>query len=365
MKLLLAGAAVAGANAMIIPLDMQDANNAARVAFVNGLNLLPGMTWKAGVLPQFAGKPIGEGVRSLAGVHPDNAKNFAHHIKMGHIVPVDYVAESLPESFDSAVEFPECRATISDIRDQSDCGCCWAFGAAEAASDRMCIATKGQYMFPLSAQDVCFCASADGCDGGMLYPAWEYIMTNGVVTGGQKDNTGNFGGGYCSAFSLPHCHHHGPQRDDPYPAEGTPGCQGQHSQQCPTACDAGATGNHTVFAQDKYSFRGQVETYTSADAIATAIMQGGPVEAAFSVYSDFEAYTGGIYEHKAGDFKGGHAIKIVGWGIENGVRYWKVQNSWNKYWGENGYFRIKRGTNECNIEADAVAASASAVWGPM
>ena len=38
--------------------------------------------------------------------------------------------------------------------DQSNCGCCWAFAGAEAASDRMCIATKGKTMVPISAQDV-------------------------------------------------------------------------------------------------------------------------------------------------------------------------------------------------------------------
>jgi hypothetical protein len=51
----------------------------------------------------------------------------------------------------------------------------------------------------------------------------------------------------------------------------------------------------------------------------------------------------------------GHAIKIVGWGVEAGVPYWRVANSWNGDWGDKGFFKIRRGTNECGIEAGVVA----------
>ena len=51
----------------------------------------------------------------------------------------------------------------------------------------------------------------------------------------------------------------------------------------------------------------------------------------------------------------GHAIKLVGWGVDNGVKYWRVANSWNKWWGEEGYFRIRRGTDECGIESSALS----------
>lgn len=53
--------------------------------------------------------------------------------------------------------------------------------------------------------------------------------------------------------------------------------------------------------------------------------------------------------------EGGHAVKIIGWGVENGTKYWLVANSWNNKWGENGLFRILRGVNECNIEDRVVA----------
>ena len=63
-------------------------------------------------------------------------------------------------------------------------------------------------------------------------------------------------------------------------------------------------------------------------------MLGGPVETAFSVYSDFENYVSGIYEQKTGKIEGGHAVKFVGWGVdkETGTKYWRVANSWNPHW---------------------------------
>ncbi|PAV79187.1 hypothetical protein WR25_07627 [Diploscapter pachys] len=61
-------------------------------------------------------------------------------------------------------------------------------------------------------------------------------------------------------------------------------------------------------------------------------------------------YTGGIYIHTAGSYTGGHAVKLVGWGTENGTPFWRIANSWNADWGENGFFRILRGVDECGIE---------------
>merc|ERR1712228_511353 len=153
-----------------------------------------------------------------------------------------------------------CAKIIGDIRDQSNCGCCWAFAGAEAASDRMCIATNATIMLPLSAQDVCFNANFDGCDGGMIDTPWSFIKSTGAVTGGQYQGSGPFGAGLCSSFSLPHCHHHGPQGDDPYPAEGAPGCPHQKSPMCPTQCDADASSEHKDFRSDKYTFSERIET---------------------------------------------------------------------------------------------------------
>jgi cathepsin B len=226
----------------------------------------------------------------------------------------------------------------------------------------MCIASNASLLLPLSAQDVCFCGSDDGCNGGFVDEPWDYIRLHGAVTGSQYHGTGPFGKGMCADFSLPHCHHHGPQGADPYPAEGQPGCPSETSPVCPTTCDAAADEEHKNFAEDKYSFDGKVISASGEAAIQHMIMAGGPVETAFTVYSDFENYAGGVYQHTTGEQAGGHAVKMVGWGVDNGVKYWKVANSWNPYWGENGYFRILRGVNHCGIEDEVVGTSPDSRW---
>jgi len=85
------------------------------------------------------------------------------------------------------------------------------------------------------------------------------------------------------------------------------------------------------------------------------IYNHGPVEGSFTVYEDFVAYKKGVYEHTTGSALGGHAIKIIGWGVESGIPYWSCVNSWNTNWGEKGLFRIRRGNNECGIEGSVNA----------
>ena len=242
----------------------------------------------------------------------------------------------------------------------------WAFAAASAASDRMCIASGGTNM-PLSSQDLCFNANSNGCGGGYLTAAWKFIRDSGIVTGAQQQpddgQSDPFKGmGFCSKFKLPHCHHHGPVGKDPYPSEGSKGCPKESSMQGPTACDSDAKAPHNNFEADKHGFTGTVETYQGVAAMQQAIMSAGPIEVAFTVYADFENYASGIYHHVSGGQLGGHAVRVVGWGKEGNTTYWKIANSWNKYWGEHGYFRIVRGSNECGIENQPVANSATGSW---
>jgi len=305
---------------------------------------------------------------SLNGVLPHSAEELEKAVQEGRAIRYEKIsaekAKALPTDFDSAVNWPKCANMINDIRDQSNCGCCWAFGAAEAAGDRLCIFTNGTLEVPLSVEETCFCSESNGCNGGTLLTPWEYIKNHGLASGADQGNGTYDDMGFCSKFTLPHCHHHGPQGDDPYPDEGTPGCPPvTKSPACPTKCDSTAIAPHNVMTQDYYTFEGTVSVYPNdADTIASHILEYGPAECAFTVYSDFEDYVSGIYVHKTGGAVGGHAVKIVGWGVENGVKYWKVANSWNPYWGEHGFFRIIRGVNECGIEAQVTVSSDNSVW---
>lgn len=91
----------------------------------------------------------------------------------------------------------------------------------------------------------------------------------------------------------------------------------------------------------------------------------GPMAVAFEVYSDFMLYKEGIYHHTGlqDDFNPfeltNHAVLLVGYGTdpESGEKFWIVKNSWGTSWGEDGYFRIRRGTDECAIESIAVSAT--------
>lgn len=59
----------------------------------------------------------------------------------------------------------------------------------------------------------------------------------------------------------------------------------------------------------------------------------------------------GVYQHVQGRMLGGHAIRILGWGVEDSTPYWLIANSWNSDWGDNGYFKILRGSDHCGIES--------------
>lgn len=75
-----------------------------------------------------------------------------------------------------------------------------------------------------------------------------------------------------------------------------------------------------------------------------------------------ENYTGGIFEDKTGDHEIVHDVSIVGFGVENGVKYWTVRNSWGTHFGENGFFRVVRGTNNIMIESDCAWATVTDTW---
>ena len=242
----------------------------------------------------------------------------------------------LPESYDLRDAYPNCE-TIKEIRDQSYCGACWAFSAAETMSDRLCIASGGELQTRVSAADIVTCCyyCGDGCFGGWPGSAFDYWIETGVPSGGLYGDTNS-----CVPYFFPPCDDH-PHKCTDY--HDTPECQTQCQDGYPKTIDEDRT-----YGSDDYSVYGE-------DDIMQEIYENGSVAAAFDVYEDFEDYSSGVYQHVTGDYLGGHAVKIIGWGVDDqNVKYWLIANSWNERWGENGYFRMLRGEDECGIEDEVV-----------
>ncbi|KAL8143846.1 hypothetical protein V2J09_016878 [Rumex salicifolius] len=208
------------------------------------------------------------------------------------------------------------------------CGSCWAFGAVESLSDRFCIHFGKN--ITLSVNDLLACCGymcGAGCNGGYPISAWRYFVQNGVVTeecDPYFDDTG--------------CSH--------------PGCEPEY----PTPkCEKKCKDENQLWSKSKHFSVSAYRVNSEPQDIMAEVYKNGPVEVSFTVYEDFAHYKSGVYKHVTGGVLGGHAVKLIGWGTsETGEDYWLVANQWNKSWGEDGLFKIKRGTNECGIEEDVV-----------
>ena len=232
------------------------------------------------------------------------------------------VSKAIPASFNAAENWPHCADRITNILNQEQCGSCWAFGATESLSDRMCIATNGAIDVQLSPQSLVSCDIEGnfGCGGGIPHLAWDYMELAGVL-------------------SL-----------ECYPYTSGKGEKGQCSHTCT------GSGNATVYKAKVLSTHGYADEH-----IQTAIMTDGPVEGTMEVYQDFMSYSSGVYKHTTGSLLGGHAIKIIGWGHDatSNLDYWIINNSWGPTWGMKGVFWIVRGEDNCGIDHGAVAGLAN------
>jgi len=217
---------------------------------------------------------------------------------------VQYVdPNDVPENFDLREAYP---GKLYPVLDQGSCGSCWAFAQSEAAGNRWSIKGCGKGM--MSAQDLVSCDKSDAaCNGGSGPTSSQWIAKNGITT----------------EECLPYVSGSGR-----VPA-------------CPATCN---NGSH--IQRWKYT---KAEVYT-VNNIQQEVMTNGPVYFRFTVYSDFMNYKSGIYQHKSGYQQGGHAVLLIGWGVEDGIPYWTLQNSWGPAWGEKGHFRMIRGRNECACE---------------
>ncbi|CAM1299150.1 TINAGL1 (predicted) [Pycnogonum litorale] len=278
--------------------------------------------WKASNYSMFWGKTLDEGIRYRLGTFKPNRLTVGMneiHIKKRPYLPTDFDARQ------------KWRDIIQPIRDQGDCASSWAFSTTALASDRLGIQSNGTERKTLSPQNLLSCQNGrqKGCSGGHLDRAWWYIRKYGVVT------------------------------EECYPY--TSGSSGSHGR-CDVSRLSDPSGvscrNNPGAVSMLYKSAPPYKISSHEEEIMNEIYRNGPVQATFKVHRDFFMYRRGIYEHfKASPGKkfGYHSVRIIGWGIDrsnsiNPIKYWLCANSWGRRWGENGYFRILRGENECDIE---------------
>eukprot|EP00771_Trimastix_marina_P000106 gnl/Trimastix_PCT/1111.p1 GENE.gnl/Trimastix_PCT/1111~~gnl/Trimastix_PCT/1111.p1 ORF type:complete len:635 (+),score=42.31 gnl/Trimastix_PCT/1111:443-2347(+) len=217
---------------------------------------------------------------------------------------ITYNEYTHPKSFDWRSS-PCCHP----IRNQGSCGSCWSFSSSEVISDRFCLASNGSQDVILSPQYLIDCYASHGCSGASTSGAFSWVQSNGCV----------------------------PEACYPYQAA---------EKTCPSTC---TRSDVPALSSDKHYITEYKYTRNVEDAMEE-LYRNGPLSLSITVYQNFHDYAGGIYNHYAGINKGGHAMKIVGYGEENGVKYWIIANSWGETWGEKGFCRFLRGENLCGVE---------------
>lgn len=228
---------------------------------------------------------------------------------------------------------------VSNVASQGGCGSCYIVASVGSLQSRLRIKTQNKDLTELSTNYLIDCAIyTEGCEGG--YP----ILV------------GKFG----HEFGL-----------------ATKKCYGTVSKKCSSQC---VHEDEIKYKVSQYSYIGGSYGRTTEMDMLKELRARGPIIGNISVSGSFLFYQSGIYstafkeshnidkvntssfydsieEKRAID----HSTLIVGYGEENGLKFWKVQNSWGSNWGEGGYFRIVRGENENNIETmgDVLDISAS------
>ena len=226
---------------------------------------------------------------------------------------------------------------ITTIRQQhipQYCGSCWAQAAASSLSDRIKIARAGRWPeINIAPQVLISCETPDdGCHGGYALNAFKWMSENEITdeTCSIYMARGHDNGQVCSGMTM--CRNCNPGEACYVPDE------------------------YMVYGVDEYG------TVTGEDAMKQELYQRGPLACGIAVPEALETYTGGIFCDTTGDTEIVHDISIVGYGSENDQPYWLVRNSWGTHWGEQGFFRVCRGSNNIAIESDCAWATPKDTW---
>ncbi|KAI6220500.1 Cathepsin B-like cysteine protease 2 [Aphelenchoides besseyi] len=298
--------------------------------------------WKAALHPRFAGKSFEQIRKHLGAIKKSHPKNSTEKFKKSN--------DNLPASFDSRTNWPKCADVIGYIYDQSSCASAWSVSSAATMSDLICVATNGTNKTPISAIDITSCCdycSIFGCKGGDTFEAFDYWYNFGVVSGSDYTRDA-----YCKPYPLPPCEHYNNNKTT-YQKCG----DNVDTPRCTIYCQTSY--KDYTYNHDKFYSKSILLSDDDVEKTQNLILTYGSVTVAFDVYEDFLYYKSGVYQHTGDDESiGGHAVRAIGWGTEDGVDYWLLANQWNSDWGDNGLVKFIRGNNNCGIENYVVTGEA-------
>ncbi|PKI62908.1 hypothetical protein CRG98_016745 [Punica granatum] len=199
-------------------------------------------------------------------------------------------------SVPSSVDWRE-KGAVTPIKNQEECGCCWAFSVVGAVEGIHAI-TTGK-LVSLSEQELVDCdvgSENQGCNGGWMDSSFEFVVQHGLTSEANYP--------YAAADEM--CN----VKEESEPV-------------------ARISGYKDVPANDEEALMKAV----SFQPVSVAIDASG---------FEFQFYKGGIFKGPCGTVMD-HAVLVVGYGTtEDGVKYWLVKNSWGTEWGEHGYIRMQR-----------------------
>lgn len=210
------------------------------------------------------------------------------------------------------------KGVVNAVRDQGQCGSCWAF-ATTANAESVWAISSGK-LLDLSEEYLVDCATGVGyfnlgCNGGQPDSALKYMINNGQ----------------CTEASYPY-------------TAGTTKTAGS-CQKCTSA---------------SVSFSSCSDVAPNNQVALAAAVAKQPVVIAIEADTRyFQSYSGGILDSTSCGTNLDHAVEIVGYGTEKGTDYWIVRNSWGSSWGEQGYVRIKKTSSTNDIGICGVAAEPS------